>query len=91
VTLLDHTPEQVAEAQRVLVRIGIDRPIHQLPSALGDVPEGDVWVHCEAGYRACIGASFLHATGRSVVAVNDEYERAARRGLPLDRPLAHVT
>jgi hypothetical protein len=23
-------------------------PIHQLPSRLADVPEGEVWVHCEA-------------------------------------------
>ena len=108
-TLLGRTPEQVAEAQRELVRIGIDRlaaaaaghpadwsggralrsypvadfadleavrhhrlvvildvrrdqewnashitgavhiPIHQLPTRLTDVPEGEVWVHCEAG------------------------------------------
>jgi len=143
-TLLGHTPEQVAEAQRELVRIGIDRPaaaavgspgtwsggralhsypvadfadlesvrhhrpvvildvrrdqewndshitgavhipIHELPSRLADVPEGEVWVHCGAGYRASVAASFLDAAGRTVVAVADEYERAARAGLPLD-------
>jgi len=143
-TLLGHTPEQVAEAQRELVRIGIDRPaaaavgspgtwsgrralrsypvadfadlesvrhhrpvvildvrrdqewndshitgavhipIHELPSRLADVPEGEVWVHCGAGYRASVAASFLDAAGRTVVAVDDEYERAARAGLPLD-------
>jgi rhodanese-related sulfurtransferase len=149
-TLLGHTPEQVAEAQRELVRIGIDRPaaaatgdpgdwaggwalrsypvadfadlaavrrhrpvvildvrrdqewndshitgavhipIHQLPSRLADVPEGEVWVHCEAGYRSSIAASFLDAAGRMVVALDDEYERAARVGLPLEGPLAHA-
>ena len=144
VTLLGHTPEQVAEAQRELVRIGIDRPaaattgdpadwaggrplrsypvadyadletvrhhrpvvildvrrnqeweqshidgavhipLHQLPARLPEVPKGEVWVHCEAGYRASVAASFLDAAGRTVVAVDDEYERAARAGLPVD-------
>ena len=65
-------------------------PIHQLPSRLADVPDGEVWVHCEAGYRASIAASFLDAVGHTVVAVDDEYERAARVGLSLDGPLAHA-
>jgi len=137
-TLLGQTPEQVAEAQRELVRIGIDRPaaaatghpddwaggralrsypvadfadlesvrrhrpvvildvrrdsewdashisgavhipLHQLPVRLTEVPQGEVWVHCEAGYRASIAASFLDAAGRTVVVVDDEYARAAR-------------
>jgi glyoxylase-like metal-dependent hydrolase (beta-lactamase superfamily II) len=141
-TLLGQTPEQVAEAQRELVRIGIDRPaaaaagrpadwsggrplgsypvadfadleavrrhrgvvildvrrdsewdashitgavhipLHQLPARLDGVPGGEVWVHCAAGYRASIAASFLDAAGRTVVAVDDEYDRAARAGLP---------
>jgi glyoxylase-like metal-dependent hydrolase (beta-lactamase superfamily II)/rhodanese-related sulfurtransferase len=149
-TLLGHTPEQVAEAQRELVRIGIDRlaaaavghpgewaggralrsypvadftdleavrhhrpvvildvrrdqewtdshiagaghiPIHQLPGRLAEVPAGEVWVHCEAGYRASVAASFLDASGRAVVAVDDEYPRAARAGLPVDGHLAHA-
>ena len=148
-TLLGQTPEQVAEAQRELVRIGIDRPaaaatgppgdwaggeglrsfgvadfaalesvrrhrpvvildvrrdqewdashisgavhipLHQLPARLAEVPEGEVWVHCGAGYRASVAASFLDAAGRTVVAVDDEYDRAARAGLPLEGQLAH--
>ena len=148
-TLLGQTPEQVAEAQRELVRIGIDRPaaaatgppgdwaggeglrsfgvadfaalesvrrhrpvvsldvrrdqewdashisgavhipLHQLPARLAEVPEGEVWVHCGAGYRASVAASFLDAAGRTVVAIDDEYARAARAGLPLDGQLAH--
>ena len=150
-TLLGRTSEQVAEAQRELVRIGIDWPaaaavgqpgewaggralrsypvadfadleavrhhrrvvildvrrdqewteshitgavhipIHQLPSRLPQVPAGEVWVHCEAGYRASVAASFLDAAGRTVVAVDDEYPRAARAGLPVDGHLAHAT
>ena len=42
-------------------------------------------MHCEAGYRASVAASFLDAAGRTVVAVDDEYERA-RAGLPVDGP-----
>jgi hydroxyacylglutathione hydrolase len=149
-TLLGQAREQVAEAQRELVRIGIDRPaaaatgapaewadgeplrsypvadfadlaaarrrrpvvivdvrrdqewdashiagaihipLHQLPSRLADVPAGEVWVHCEAGYRACIAASFLDAAGRTVVAVDDEYDHAARARLPVDGHLEHA-
>ena len=149
-TLLGQTAEQVAEAQRELVRIGIDRPaaaatghpgdwaggralrsypvadfadlesvrrhrpvvildvrrdqewdashisgavhvpLHQLPARVAEVPAGEVWVHCEAGYRASVAASFLDAAGRTVVAVDDEYTRAARAGLPIDGHLAHA-
>src|SRR5271157_1857191 len=149
-TLLGQTAEQVAEAQRELVRIGIDRPaaaatghpgdwaggqplrsypvadfadlesvrhhrpvvildvrrdqewdashisgaihipVHQLPARLTEVPEGEVWVHCEAGYRASVAASFLDAAGRTVVAVDDEYTRVARAGLPINGHLAHA-
>jgi hydroxyacylglutathione hydrolase len=143
-TLLGESPEQVAEAQRELVRIGVDRPaaasvgrpadwsggwplrsfpiadfaalaairhhrpvvildvrrarewaashiqgaahipLHELPGRIADVPAGEVWVHCEAGYRASVAASLLDAAGRTVVAVDDEYDRATGAGLPID-------
>ena len=144
VTLLGESPEQVAEAQRELVRIGIDRPsaaatggprdwtdgplghveratfadlakvlhhrrvtvldvrrvsewreshvasavhvpLHTLLEHLGDVPSGEVWVHCAAGYRASIAASFLVANGhQQVVAVDDSFgDHAADAGLAL--------
>ena len=41
-------------------------------------------MHCEGGYRASVAASFLDAAGRTVVAVDDEFDRAARAGLPVD-------
>ncbi|MEO7944501.1 MAG: MBL fold metallo-hydrolase [Marmoricola sp.] len=147
VTLLGETPEAVAEAQRELVRIGIDRPaahatgspkdwavgelasfptatfadladvrhhrevvvldvrrteehaaeaigeavhipLHELRDRLGDVPEGEVWVHCAAGYRASVAASMLDAAGRTTVAVDDEFDNAARLGLLLVGPEA---
>ncbi|NUT33420.1 MAG: MBL fold metallo-hydrolase [Hamadaea sp.] len=140
-TLLGETPEQVAQAQRELVRIGIDRPaaqavgtpadwagdeplatypratfadlaqvrhhrpivvldvrrrlehaeapltgavhipLQQLPQRLADVPGGEVWVHCAAGYRASIASSLLQAAGRQVVHVDDDFSRARELGL----------
>ncbi|GAA3452411.1 MBL fold metallo-hydrolase [Dactylosporangium matsuzakiense] len=141
-TLLAETPEHVAEAQRELVRIGIDRPaahatgtptgwstgplatipratfadlaqvrhhrpvtvldtrrnleaaaaridgaihipLHELRDRLAEVPYGEVWVHCAAGYRASIAASILAAAGRHVVAVDDAFDQAAAAGLPI--------
>lgn len=143
VTLLGETPEQVAEAQRELVRIGIDRPaaaatgspqewtdgpldtldratfadlaqvrhhrpvaildvrrfaewdeshingamnipLHELLGRIAEVPAGEVWVHCAAGYRASIATSLLAAQGVRAVSVDDSYaEQAAASGLPL--------
>jgi glyoxylase-like metal-dependent hydrolase (beta-lactamase superfamily II)/rhodanese-related sulfurtransferase len=150
-TLLGATPEQVAIAQRELVRIGIERPaahatgpverwtggappatlrlasfkdlaavrcerggrgivlldvrrnlewaegqvegslqipLHELPSRLDQVPEGQVWVHCRSGYRAVIAASILAAHGRHVVAVDDEFDNAGAAGMALQTPAA---
>jgi hydroxyacylglutathione hydrolase len=145
-TLLGQTREQVAEAQRELVRIGIDRPqaaaaggpaawapgqplrsypvadfaalaavrhhrpvtildvrrdseweqshidgaahipLHSLPDRIGELPGGELWVHCQAGYRASVAASFLDAADRTVVAIDDDYDRAAKTGLPVVTP-----
>ncbi|MCD4535519.1 MBL fold metallo-hydrolase [Nocardioides sp. cx-169] len=142
ITLLGETVEDVAAAQRELVRIGIDRPdahatgtphdwteaepasfatatfgdlahtrhhrdvvvldvrrrdehhaaavagalnipLHELSSRLGEVPAGEIWVHCAGGYRASIAASLLDAHGRTVVAVDDAMDNAEPAGLPL--------
>jgi glyoxylase-like metal-dependent hydrolase (beta-lactamase superfamily II)/rhodanese-related sulfurtransferase len=147
VTLLGESARQVADAQRELVRIGIDRPaacatgrpeqwttdrltsfptagfgelaqvlhhrnvvvldvrreeehaaariegavnipIHDLSGRLGEVPGGEVWVHCAAGYRASIAASFLDAAGRRVVSIDDEFDNAGTTGLHLVGPWA---
>lgn len=141
-TVLGATTEDVATAQRELVRIGIDRleaaatgspgtwadgdlrsyptatfadlamvrhhrpvvvldvrrdqewakghlagavhvPLHELLERTGEVPDGEVWVHCRSGYRASIAASLLAAVGRQVVPVDDEYDKAASAGLPV--------
>ena len=150
VTLLGETAEDVAQAQREMVRIGIDRPaaqatggpddwavgaltsfetakfadlaqvrhhrevvildvrradefaaariegavnipIHEITGRVSEVPEGEVWVHCAAGYRASVAASVLSAAGRTLVAVDDDFENAAKVGLHLVGPEAEDT
>jgi hydroxyacylglutathione hydrolase len=58
-------------------------PIHELLGRLTEVPAGEVWVHCGAGYRAAIAASILDAGGRRVVAIDDDFGNAAKVGLPM--------
>jgi len=144
-TLLGDSPQQVAQAQRELARIGIDQlaaaatgrpeawagerglasmrlakfgdlaaamgtrsgrpvvldvrrrleweeshisgavhiPLHELPGRLAELPPGEVWVHCESGYRSMLAASMLAARGRPVVGVNDDFANAAAAGIPL--------
>jgi glyoxylase-like metal-dependent hydrolase (beta-lactamase superfamily II)/rhodanese-related sulfurtransferase len=141
-TLLGETAEQVAEAQRELIRIGVDRlegsatggpedwtdgelgryeratfadlaqvrhhrevpvldvrrrleweeshidgavhvPLHDLLNRIDEVPAGEIWVHCAAGYRASMAASILAASGRTVVHIDDEFDKAKETGLPL--------
>jgi len=146
-TLLGDSPEQVAQAQRELARIGIDRPaaaatgrpgtwagergvaslrlvkfgdlaaaigagnggpivldvrrrleweagqiagavhipLHELPGRVAELPPGEVWVHCESGYRSVLGASILAAHGRSVVGVDDDFASATAAGLAVER------
>ncbi len=145
VTLLGETAEQVAQAQRELVRIGIDRPaaaatggpdqwtdgplrtveratfadlaqvrhhrnvvvldvrrrlewaeshidgavhipLHELLQRADEVPAGELWVHCAAGYRASIATSILLASGHRVIAVDDDFTNAAAAGLPMTAP-----
>ena len=58
-------------------------PLHELPDRVGEVPEGEVWVHCASGYRAAIAASLLDAAGRTLVAIDDSFENAEKVGLHL--------
>ncbi len=136
VTLLGETAEDVAEAQRELIRIGMDRlagaatggpedwtsdqlatvtraefadlrqvrhhrpvtvldvrqvseydaahvsdalniPLHTLPGRVEEIPAGELWVHCQSGYRAMIAASLLAKYGREAVAIDDEFDEKA--------------
>jgi rhodanese-related sulfurtransferase len=52
--------------------------------ALGrPVPDGGVWVHCQSGYRASIGASLMDRAGRRVVHIDDAWDNAALAGLAI--------
>jgi len=138
ITLIGESPGQILEAQRQLVRIGIDRlagaaagevellapdvplrsypratfadvaaqadavildvrrddevvhghlqgakhiPLHALLDRLDEVPQGKVWVHCAAGFRASVAASILDRAGREVVHIDDDYSNAEKAGL----------
>ena len=70
------------EAGRALAG-AVHIPFHELHGRSGEVPAGTVWVHCAGGLRAAIAASLLDRAGRQVVHVDDDWERAARLGLPV--------
>jgi hydroxyacylglutathione hydrolase len=59
-------------------------PLHELPGRLAEVPPGEVWVHCGAGYRAMAASSMLAARGRRVISVDDDFANAAATGLVLE-------
>ena len=60
-------------------------PLHELPGRVAELPPGEVWVHCESGYRSVLAASMLAAQGRGVVSVNDDFASAAAAGLAVER------
>jgi glyoxylase-like metal-dependent hydrolase (beta-lactamase superfamily II)/rhodanese-related sulfurtransferase len=53
-------------------------PLHELSEHIREIPQGTVWVHCAAGFRAGIAASLLERAGRQVVLVNDTFAPWAR-------------
>ncbi len=141
-TLIGESAEQVSEAQRQLVRIGIDHlagsalgtptdlakpeqlrtyptstfaelsreradgknpivldvrrddelpvgripgsthiPLHSLLRRLDEVPSGQLWIHCAAGFRASIASSLLDRAGHDVILVNEDFNVAVQSGL----------
>ena len=52
-------------------------PLHELIGRMAELPDGEIWVHCQGGYRAAIAASMLAARGRRVVLVNDRWTPVA--------------
>ncbi|WP_130512728.1 MBL fold metallo-hydrolase [Krasilnikovia cinnamomea] len=58
-------------------------PLPELADRLAELPDGALWVHCAAGYRAAAAASLLARAGRRVVHVDDTWANAAATGLPL--------
>ncbi|AEF41881.1 MBL fold metallo-hydrolase [Hoyosella subflava] len=56
-------------------------PIHEVLSRRDEVPDGEIWVHCESGYRASITASILDRDGREIVLIDDDFDEAGQHGL----------
>jgi hydroxyacylglutathione hydrolase len=56
-------------------------PLHDLEARVAEIPEGEIWVHCQGGYRASVAASLLDAAGREVVLISDHFVVAQRNGL----------
>ncbi|HTR92264.1 MAG TPA: MBL fold metallo-hydrolase [Trebonia sp.] len=81
VTLLDVRRADESGASRI--RGSVNIPLHELPGRMAEVPAGEIWVHCAAGYRASIAASFLAAAGRQPVAIDDAFCSARQAGLPM--------
>ncbi|HET9897968.1 MAG TPA: MBL fold metallo-hydrolase [Streptosporangiaceae bacterium] len=79
VVLLDVRRDSEWRAARVDGALHI--PLHELEWRMSEVPSDEVWVHCQAGYRAAIAASLLDAAGRRVVLINDHFAVAERTGL----------
>ena len=84
VTVLDVRRTDEFGASRIQGAMNI--PIHELPSRMSELPAGEVWVHCAAGYRASIAASLLAAAGRQLVAIDDTFTNAPQAGLPVTVP-----
>ena len=86
VVVLDVRREEEHEEARIDGAVNI--PLHELTRRLGEVPAGEVWVHCAGGYRASVAASVLDAAGRTLVAIDDSFDNAEKVGLHLVGPEA---
>ncbi|HQR80358.1 MAG TPA: MBL fold metallo-hydrolase [Actinomycetota bacterium] len=71
-------------------------PLHDLPDNLGQVKawseaarhagaDPTIWVSCGSGFRATVAASLMARAGIPAVAVDDDFENAAKAGLPIVR------
>jgi rhodanese-related sulfurtransferase len=56
-------------------------PLQRILLDLDAIPDRELWVHCQGGFRAGIAASILARAGRAVVLVDDDFDRAISRGL----------
>ncbi len=70
------------EWNKAHIESAVHIPLHELPARLGELPAGQIWVHCQSGYRSAVAASLLAAHGRDVVAIDDDFGVARQAGLP---------
>ena len=61
-------------------------PFYEIPDRIDELP-GDraLYVYCGSGYRASAVSSLLTQHGRHVVHVDDDWDDAARAGLPIEK------
>jgi hydroxyacylglutathione hydrolase len=78
-TLLDVRRQSEWDAARIAGALHI--PLHELSGRLGDLGPGQIWVHCQSGYRASVAAGLLDAAGRDVVLIADDFSSAQASGL----------
>ena len=57
-------------------------PVQDVELRAHELPAGELWVHCRSGYRAGIAASLLQRLGRSVVHLDDAWDRVAELAIP---------
>jgi glyoxylase-like metal-dependent hydrolase (beta-lactamase superfamily II)/rhodanese-related sulfurtransferase len=79
VVLLDVRRQVEWQASRIEGALHI--PLHELAGRIAELPAGEIWVHCQSGYRAAVAASLLDAAGRSVVLIDDDFAAAQESGL----------
>ncbi|MFZ0831958.1 MAG: MBL fold metallo-hydrolase [Mycobacterium sp.] len=82
VTVLDVRRREEYENSHLPGAVNI--ALHELLGRIDEVPGGQVWVHCESGYRSSIAASMLDRAGRAVVLIDDDFENAGEAGLTTD-------
>ena len=81
VVVLDVRRESEYDAGHIDHAVNV--PLHEIVERVGDVPAGEVWVHCAGGYRASVAASVLDAAGRHVVAIDDSFGNAREAALAI--------
>ena len=79
VRVLDVRREDEFTTAHVVGAVNI--PVHELLERVAELDEADIWVHCASGYRASVAASLIDTIGKSVVLVDDTFERAMDLGL----------
>jgi hydroxyacylglutathione hydrolase len=83
--LLDVRRQSEWNAARIEGAVHI--PLHELPGRVAEIGPGQIWVHCQSGYRAAVAASVLDAAGRDVVLIDDDFDVAQKLSIARDGPV----
>ncbi|WP_149361053.1 MBL fold metallo-hydrolase [Lolliginicoccus suaedae] len=78
ITILD--TRRADEHASGAIRGAINVPLHELLARREEVPSGEVWVHCQSGYRSSVAASLLDEPGREIVLIDDDFGNARLDG-----------